>query len=330
MKPHILTSVLLSSFLCFGAAQAQTFTTFAVNPEGGAEPTGINDSGQVVGIYGCNPILCGFSRDPSGKMHHLGTWVEPEAVNNSGEFVGMFNRDRDGGSVSAFHSLRDGQLVKYLRGSEPVATAVNSAGWIPGSYCVKCNLGTQVSYAYLMSPSGVISNIFTSSTGPIFTSGANNLNQVVGNWYDNNHPNGFLYSNGVLNDSFNYPGAIDTRPTAINDNGEAVGDWTDSEGIVHGFYWTEAAGFTSFDAPKTTGTFPAAINASGTIVGSFFSNPGGTATSGFSLDPSGVLTAIDVPNSKSTYAQGINSQGVVVGGYLAGRQTRGFLYQPAK
>lgn len=307
--------------------QAQTFTTFAVNPQGGAVPTALNDSGEVVGSYGCEPRGCGFSRDPTGKMHHLGKVVTPLAVNDSGEFVGYYN-----GGISAFYSLPDGQLVKFLRGDDPLAIGVNNAGYVAGSYCTSCNLHKQESFAFLIDPSGAISNIF--SAYYIFTRGINNLNQVVGSWANGTQPMGFLYSPKTgVNDKLNFPGAVATNPSAINDNSEVTGSWTDSEGIVHGFYWTQATGFTSFDAPKTTDTLPFAINASGTIVGYFYANSSGTLQSGFMLDASGTLTVINVPNSISTQAYGVNSQGLIVGAYVAGaagKQTKGFLYQPAK
>jgi uncharacterized membrane protein len=221
-------------------------------------------------------------------------------------------------------------VVDFLRGRDQYASAagVNAAGYIAGSYCTNCNLGKEQSFAFLMDPSGAISNIFTGAGAN--TSGLNNSNQVVGWWDNAGQAMGFLYSNGSVNDGFNYPGAVATNPSAINDNGEVTGSWTDSKGIIHGFYWTEAAGFTSFDAPKTTATFPMAINASGVIVGYFRVGELGLQK-GFMLDASGVLTVIYYPNSKSTWAYGVNSQGLIVGGYLTGAkgyQGRGFLYQP--
>jgi probable HAF family extracellular repeat protein len=304
--------------LSIGVA-AQTLTTFAVNPKGGASPSALNDSGEVVGIYGCNETYCGFERDPGGKMHHLGLQVDPVAINGSGEFVGLF------GQVSAFYSLPDGKLVKFLRGSQPYAAGVNAAGWIAGSYCTNCGLGKEEYFAFLMDPSGVISTFF-SSPGAINVNGLNNLNQVVGNWA----MSGFLYSNGKFDDSLNYPGAVATNPTAINDSGEIAGTWTDSVGFVHGFYWTAKAGFTSFDAIQhTTHTIPTCINASGLVAG-FYWTKKGLGTASFTYDTtSGAITLLSIPHARFMNARGINAQGTVVGSYQVGTaQTRGFLYQP--
>jgi uncharacterized membrane protein len=304
-------------------AGAQTFTTFVVNPRG-SDALAINDSGTVVGIYGCIPSsYCAYTRDSLGVIKRWGLLVSPLAINNAGEFVGMYNGN------PAFHSLPNGKLLKYLRGFGPSAVAVNTAGWITGSYCININKANESCAAYLMDPTDVISTIFAPSGSFAWATGLNNSNQVVGYWSAGVTTQGFVYSNGVVNSEFNFPGAVATNPYAINDSGEIVGSWTDSVGFVHGFYWTAKVGFTSFDVPKTTHTIPTAVNASGVIVGDFATRKQ-TASSGFMLDAAGVLTIINVPNARSTQAYGINSQGTIVGTYEVGPkfQTRAFLYQP--
>ena len=138
---------------------------------------------------------------------------------------------------------------------------------------------------------------------------------------------GFVYTNGTVNSAFNYPGAVATSPTGINDSGEIIGTWTDSVGFVHGFYWTSQTGFTSFDVPKTTHTIPVAVNASGVIAG-YYAIRQDTAYAAFMCSADGVVTTITIPHAQTLRVTGINAQGTIAGTYDSGKEDRGFLYQP--
>jgi uncharacterized membrane protein len=317
--------LLVFAALSIGVA-GQTLTTFAVNPKGGASPTGINDNGDVVGAYGCGQPEepCGFLRYGStGTVKHLGAKVVPWAVNNSDEIVGTYR-------ISAFYWPFGGTKVQFLRGDHPSAIAVNTAGYLVGSYTINYGLKDEAGIAYLMDPKGNLTTLLAPPDGAAEAFGINNLNQVVGSWSPTlnlSTASGFLYSDGTINTSFNVPNAVATWPYAINDNGEVVGSWQDSVGFVHGFYWTQQAGFTSFDAPKTTHTFPLAINNAGVIVGEFATKKQ-TADGAFMLDAAGTLTVISIPHAKSAFAVGINTHGLIVGTYFTESEQRGFLYQP--
>jgi hypothetical protein len=320
---RFLSAFCILASLSIGMA-AQTYTTFVVNPEGGASPTGINDNGDIVGIYGCEQTYCGFLRSAAtGKSKHLGVGVNAIGINDSDEIVGSYR-------ISAFYWLPGGTLTPFLRGTEPLAVAVNAAGYIAGFY--RTDYKNNIFAAFLMNPQGLISTIFAPSIGSVVNvSAMNNSNQVVGYW-DNGQGvyQGFVYTNGEVNASFNYPNAVATYPFAINDSGEIAGSWTDSVGFGHGFYWSAKAGFTSFDAVQnTTHTIPNAINASGVIAG-FYLTKKGNATAGFTYDTtSGTVTLLSIPHARATDAVGINAQGTVVGVYQVGTAVqRGFIYQP--
>jgi probable HAF family extracellular repeat protein len=321
--------LLVFAALSIGVA-AQTLTTFEVNPKGGASPSGINDNGDVVGTFGCpavrfgGPTYCGFFRSGStGVSKHLGNGITPFALNDSDEMVGTYR-------ISAFYWLSGGKLVQFLRGTEPVASAINTAGYIAGSY--RTNYENSTFVAFLMNPQGQISTIFAPATGSVANVAAmNNSNQVVGDWNNGKGVyQGFVYSNGTVNSAFNYPGAVATYPYAINDSGEIAGSWTDSVGFVHGFYWTQTLGFTSFDAVEhTTHTIPTGINSAGMVAG-FYWTDGGKGAASFTYDTtSNTVTLISIPHARVVAAVGVNAQGTVVGSYDAGTGvTRGFLYQP--
>jgi len=113
---------------------------------------------------------------------------------------------------------------------------------------------------------------------------------------------------------------------AINNHGEVTGNYFDSDGIgEHGFIY-ERGVVTPLDVPGATQTVPVAINNSGEIAGKYVS---GGSQHGFVYDD-GAFTTIDVPSALSTRAVAINDRGDIVGGYQisAGLSTQdlSFLY----
>ena len=112
-----------------------------------------------------------------------------------------------------------------------------------------------------------------------------------------------------------YPGSTYTIATAINNNGDIVGYYRDSNNNVHGFLRSAAGVLTSFDYPAQlqTGpglaTFPTGINDAGDIVGHYDLYPYGA----FFRDPSGNYLLA----SSNAYS-GINDNGLVTGYTLAG------------
>jgi len=108
-----------------------------------------------------------------------------------------------------------------------------------------------------------------------------------------------------------FTGATGTYPISINNSGEIVGAWTDSDGNSHGF--TLIAGtYTSFDYPGGTQTEADDVNSAGDIVGQCYDASG--AGIGFLLS-GGTFTPIEYPGAAGTYALGINDSGVIVGDY---------------
>jgi uncharacterized membrane protein len=137
---------------------------------------------------------------------------------------------------------------------------------------------------------------------------------------------GFLLSQ--LGGSFatiDYPGALGTSATAINDAGDIVGNYITCQGEysesqllrlpctfvqLHGFLLSGGT-FTNIDPPGSIGTYVGGINNAGEVVGTY-----GEAVfkgHGF-LFKSSVYTIIDVPGASSTGITGVNDQGEIVGG----------------
>ena len=323
-----LTSFLLFLLFSDPSLCAQSFTTFSVaGPKVFTGVTALNDSGEVVGTWDCpKATFCGFLRDSQGVIHKLGPHVDPSAINASGEFVGTYK-------LAAFYRQPNGKMTQYLRLSEPSAAAINAAGFIAGSYCINCNHGGETVVAYLMNPKGAISTVFSPPEGIAWVTGMNNSNQIVGEWAPSFGPTtqAFLITQGVVDEDFGFPGAVATYPAAINDGGEVIGTWKDSEGNQHGFYWTEQTGFTSFDPPNSVWTVPIAINASGEIVGDFYTTLLDGLPHGFVMTSDGALSVFNVPHSKLTALFGVNSKGLIAGDYqISNKEGRAFIYTPAK
>jgi probable HAF family extracellular repeat protein len=73
------------------------------------------------------------------------------------------------------------------------------------------------------------------------------------------------WSNGNV-EMLDYPGAVQTVPTRINDSGAIVGYYTDSSGQTHGFLYVNGK-CAMLDYPNASGTSLSGISNAGLIVG---------------------------------------------------------------
>jgi probable HAF family extracellular repeat protein len=117
------------------------------------------------------------------------------------------------------------------------------------------------------------------------------------------------------------PGSNFTEALGINNHGDVVGAYGDSQNQQHGFVMQNGT-IRTLDPPGSFGTLASKINDAGAIVGSFFD---GTTVHGF-LYKNGGFQQIDFPGSLFTAAIGINSAGDIVGVYNQSQPlARGFL-----
>jgi probable HAF family extracellular repeat protein len=123
--------------------------------------------------------------------------------------------------------------------------------------------------------------------------------------------------------TIDFPGALGTTAGGINDVGQIVGEFADSNGKGHGFLDSSGI-FTAVDVPGASATQANGINNAGQIVGQFVDSAGNAH--GF-LYSGGGFTTIDPPGAVSAGAAGINSAGQIVGGYAnPSTGNHGFLY----
>jgi uncharacterized membrane protein len=127
--------------------------------------------------------------------------------------------------------------------------------------------------------------------------------------------------------TIDFPGAVASLGTDINDSGQVVGEYTFSGlGDRQGFLLSNGV-FTSITYPDATWTRAVAINRYGDIVGDHKeagNNSGNGNDYGYLLH-GGVFTSIVFPNSDSTVSTGINANGDIVGWYTDNKGTHGFL-----
>jgi len=207
--------------------------------------SGINSSGQVVGIYytsgsSCrsHATACPFVRDASGVV----TMFLPTTTAYS-----FFNvSDNDAGqTVGSFADTAQPGVHGFIRGPKGAITQFDA----PGAGTISDN-GT---YPFQINNNGVIAGVFIDDTQTYhgFTRDAkNNYTQI------------------------DYPGAADTLATGVNLSGTVTGYYVDVNGVAHGYVRDKFGNFTSFDDPNAgtrldTGTAPWAINRSGQIMGKY-------------------------------------------------------------
>ncbi len=114
--------------------------------------------------------------------------------------------------------------------------------------------------------------------------------------------------------TFDYPGTGNqTEPQKINERGDIVGDFLDSNGVLRGFVRFSNGSFSApiVDPNDTVGfTEGRGINNSGTVVGDYASRDANDH--GFFLS-GGTFTEYDIPGALSTDVFGINDAGDFTG-----------------
>ncbi len=269
----------------------------------GTTVTGINDAGQVVGLYttgsyDTSSTYYGFVRSADGAFTTL---TEPDA-----------------GSSENANGNKQGTA----------AMAINASGEIAGFYIDSSNN----QHGFVLSASGV----YTSFDPPGSTSsGKNNVvsgttplsidaaGDVTGFYTDTNLVrHGFVRTAAGVITSFDAPGAAantgivtGTAPFSIDPGGNYIsGIYTDATGLGHGFVYSQpltgAGTFTTFDAPGAalisgaplSGTSGFSVNSSGMLSGEYSDSSG--VLHGLLLSLAPIAPALTSPAPGSTLSSG--------------------------
>ena len=145
---------------------------------------------------------------------------------------------------------------------------------------------------------------------PQTAAAVNDSGQIVGEYAD--YDQGYERSGGKFTPiAVPFAGALGTFPYGINNSGEIVGGWWDSNTIEHGFTLIGNT-YTSFDYPDGSETGGFGINSAGDIVGAYEDASG--VDHGFLLS-GGTYTSFNFPGAGETDPYAINDSGDIVGLY---------------
>jgi uncharacterized membrane protein len=217
-----------------------TFSTIDYPGAGVTELFAINKTGEIVGAFGNTDTDCchGFKL-VSGIYTQLdcpgSTFTVALGVNSSGEIVGFCDGKGfllSGGTYTIISV--PGALYTYTEG-------INKYGVIAGYY-----FDSSMNSHGFTWDKGTITTIDYGNGYPnTYLAGINDSGVIVGGYGINEtiasifYPweHGFLYSSGTFS-TFDAPfGDVQvTQPWGMNNNGEIVGGYVDSQGMFYGFY----------------------------------------------------------------------------------------------
>ena len=103
-----------------------------------------------------------------------------------------------------------------------------------------------------------------------------------------------------------------TFPIAINDLGEAVGEYVDGSNTVHGFARAADGAFTTIDPPGSISTIAYGINLGRAITGAYLDN--NFVGHGFLRTHDGHFTTFDAPGAGAASGQGTFPESINVFG----------------
>ena len=112
------------------------------------------------------------------------------------------------------------------------------------------------------------------------------------------------------------PGSQFSWVRGMNNKGDAVGDYYDSNWDGHGFLRTHTGMFVTIDPPTAAATSAFSINDAGVIVGAYLDS--NNVLHGFRRSTSGIYATVDFPGAPDSQLTGVNSYGHNSGVYDLG------------
>ena len=205
---------------------------------------------------------------------------------------------------------------------------LNDSLQLVGNYAADSSDTTAVAFVYSSAAPGGYVQV-ASSFASAYATGINQQGDIVGigETTVNGDWHGFLSASGVIS-AIDFPGAASTSPAAVNDEGVIVGDYTDQNGVVHGFSYN-AGSWTTIDAPAAdlSDINITGVNDANQIVGYVY-NDDTQAIQSF-IDVNNSFTMLPDPTGAGlVIANGINNNGLIAGFYSDPQGLHhGFTYQ---
>ncbi len=267
----ILSAISMSSALF--AQQAYIYTPVDVAGGTDVELFGLNSAGDVTGSYLTTnnstgrSINAGFVRLADGTFIPVNdpdslTGTVPKGVSDSNAVVGGFNARGSHGFVYGMHQFHNFNYQNY----QTFLTGISTDNRIVGYYVSGPSLfgfywDTNVKFKSLPNVNGLPSRAY----------GVNNLGQMVGVDAQSSSPgiqyDGLFFAADGSYVIINYPGAIATNLSAINDGGTVAGYASlTSTSLPFGFLYVDGQ-FTTFNYPGARQTEIYGINNAGVLSG---------------------------------------------------------------
>lgn len=224
-----------------------TYTTI-VDPTtaGGSFPTGISNSGLVVGegftgtattdLFVLNTATGNFSHNVSS------TAANPTGINSAGTFVGYYSFGHQNiafdSSVTTAFTDPNHTPSGFGQANSQAAQAVNDAGQV---------VGQNGGYGFLFDPKTNMFTDFQVAGASTIANSINNSGQIAGFYTQSLNSTTPPYSKAVgfvldeATNTYSYlsdPAGVDTYVTGINDAGLAVGFYSDGNGYFTSFLAT--------------------------------------------------------------------------------------------
>ncbi|NET44747.1 hypothetical protein [Okeania sp. SIO2B3] len=237
---------------------------------------GINDSGEIIGLWGNDPTFLenSFFRDADGNFSEINfptaTATRVEDINNLGQIVGSYLD-----TTGLFHGfLLDNGIfttIDFPGASGTILTGINDLQEVVGIFP---DADRSVN-SFFRNSAGDFTNIDFPGSQDTFAGGINNIGNIVGDYSDSTGLfHGFILEEDNFT-SINFPTIGETFINDINEFGDIVGTFVPerpSSLSAKGFLLTDDI-FTTIDFPGAISTFARGINNSGEIVGAYKRSP---------------------------------------------------------
>lgn len=237
-------------------------------------PTDLSDTGAILGLLGSGS---GANFHTTGFLFSGGTFSHfrfpgsadtfPHDINKNSVIVGSF--DTATGSGQHSFMVKNGVFSQISLPGFPnapsIANGINDLGDIVGEF----NQGGPNDVGFLLHQGKLTVISFPGAQGGTFPRSINNQGVVVGTYRltEDDIDRGFMWKSGNFT-NIAVPGALNTIPQKISDNGDIVGTFDDTSNFEHGFSFDQGR-FSTIDVPGSQGTQLFALNNFDNVLGFF-------------------------------------------------------------
>jgi CHRD domain len=277
--------------------------------------------------------------------HNDPTFNQLLGINNEGEIAGYFGSGAQGHPNTGYLLFPPFRQDNYWSENYPHSvqtqvTGLNDNGVTVGFFSTKndANVGNDPNFGWYAADGH-----FHEVNFPTGTPAAPPVDQLLG-VNDHDVAVGFFINGSGLNRGYTYniktktftrvlpPGASNSNlgrslaATAINNNGDVAGSYTDSHGNTDGFLAVSHGSFRTLAFPGASSTQALGVNDHDEVVGFYMDGSGSSATThGFTWTPGSGFATVDDPNGVgATTINGVNDAGDLVGFYQD--QATGFFH----